>query len=242
MNMKSTVLIILFSCFSLNAAHIGLLIVATGRYINFVEPLIASARKHLLPGHQKTYFIFTDGQVPVMDDVVGVYQKRLGWPYDTLMRCAMYTAHTDLYDSIDYLYALDADMLLVDTVGDEILGDRVATQHPGFVGLRGTYETNRASSACVEPYEGSCYFAGGFHGGSRDEFLQLAATMYHNIMRDLEHNFIAIWHDESHLNRYFIDHLPTVVLNPSYCYPGNKRIAYPKKLVALDKNHAEYRK
>jgi len=84
--------------------------------------------------------------------------------------------------------------------------------------------------------------AGGFHGGTRDEFLKLASTMYYNIMRDLEHNFIAVWHDESHLNRYFIDNTPTVVLNPSYCYPGRKKMPYPKKLVALDKNHAEYRK
>jgi histo-blood group ABO system transferase len=242
MKMKNIVLIAVVTVLQAHAAHVGLLIVATGKYINFVEPLIASANKHLLPGHQKTYFIFTDGQVPVMDNVVGVYQKRLGWPHDTLMRCSIYIAHTDLYATIDYLYALDADMLFVDTVGDEILGDRVATQHPGFVGLRGTYETNRCSTACVHGNEGSYYFAGGFHGGSRDEFLRLAGTMYHTIMRDLEHNFIAIWHDESHLNRYFIDNEPTVILNPSYCYPGNKRIAYPKKLVALDKNHAEYRK
>jgi histo-blood group ABO system transferase len=241
MKLKS-ILLFLFSCVSLNAAHIGILIVATGRYINFVEPLITSAEKYLLPAHEKTYFIFTDGTVPNAHNVVRVYQQRLGWPYDTLMRCSMYAAHPALYTGIDYLFAMDADMLLVDTVGDEILGERVATQHPGYVGRRGTYETNEHSTACVKDHEGSCYFAGGFHGGTRDEFLKLASTMYQNIMRDLEHNFIAVWHDESHLNRYFIDNVPTIILNPSYCYPGNKRIAYPKKLVALDKNHAEYRK
>ncbi len=240
--MKNIILLAIIGFFQVHAAHVGVLIVATGKYINFVEPLITSAEKYLLPAHQKTYFIFTDGQAPARHNVVSVYQQRLGWPYDTLMRCSIYTAHAELYTSIDYLFALDADMLFVDTVGDEILGKRVATQHPGFVGRRGTYETNGCSTACVRDHEGTCYFAGGFHGGSRDEFLRLASTMYHNILKDLEHDFIAIWHDESHLNRYFIDNAPTVVLNPSYCYPGNKRIPFAKKLVALDKNHAEYRK
>ena len=242
MKMKSVVFFLFISFFQLHAVHVGLLIVATGKYINFVEPLVASAEKHLLPHHQKTYFVFTDGQVPRAHNVIGVYQKRLGWPYDTLMRCSIYSAHADLYANIDYLFALDADMLFVDTVGDEILGDRVATQHPGFVGQRGTYETNGSSTACVQGHEGSYYFAGGFHGGSHDEFLKLAGTMYHNIMRDLEHNFVAIWHDESHLNRYFVDNPPTKILSASYCYPGKQRTTYPKKLVALDKNHAEYRK
>lgn len=241
MKLKS-VLFLLFFCISLNAAHVGILIVATGKYINFVEPLIISAEEYLLPDHQKTYFIFTDGTAPSAHNVVSVYQKRLGWPHDTLMRCAIYASHADLYASFDYLFAMDADMLFVDSVGDEILGERVATQHPGYVGQRGTYETNEHSTACIREHEGSYYFAGGFHGGTRDEFLKLATTMYQNIMRDLDHNFIAVWHDESHLNRYFIDNAPTVILNPSYCYPGNKRAPYPKKLVALDKNHAAYRK
>jgi len=242
MKLKKILVLTLVTVFQLHAVHVGILIVATGKYISFVKPLIASAEQHLLPSHQKTYFIFTDGQAPVGHNVVSVYQQRLGWPYDTLMRCSIYVEHPELYTSIDYLFALDADMLFVDTVGDEILGDRVATRHPGFVGRRGTYEADACSTACVRDHEGIYYFAGGFHGGSRDEFLRLASTMYHNILKDLEHDFIAVWHDESHLNRYFIDNAPTVVLNPSYCYPGNKRIPFAKKLVALDKNHAEYRK
>jgi histo-blood group ABO system transferase len=225
-----------------HAARVGILIVATGKYIQFVEPLIKSANEHLLHAHEKTYFVFTDGQPPQESNVVRIQQERLGWPYDTLMRCAMYASHADLYADMDYLFAMDADMLFVDTVGDEILGERVATQHPGFVGRRGTYETDARSRAFVAHYEGSSYFAGGFHGASHDEFLKLINGMCSGILFDLENKYIAVWHDESHLNRYFIDNPPTVILTPSYCYPGNKRIGYPKKLVALDKNHAEFRK
>jgi len=220
---------------------VGLLIVATGKYIQFVEPLIESARKYFLSDHDVTYFIFTEGVPPAGDDVVQIYQERLGWPYDTMMRYHMYAQHTDIFEDMDYLFATDADMLFVDRVGNEILGERVATQHPGFVGRRGTYEKRSISTAYVAPDEGQCYFAGGFNGGSKDSFLTMANAITEHIVQDLEKNFIAIWHDESHLNRYYIDNPPTVILSPSYCYPESWQLPYQKKLLALDKNHVAVR-
>jgi histo-blood group ABO system transferase len=221
---------------------IGLLIVATGRYIQFVEPLVKSADQHFCTNHQVTYFVFTDGQVPHHKNIVKIEQKRLGWPYDTMMRISMYDQHRDILGKMDYLFATDADMLFVDTVGDEVLSDRVATQHPGFVGKQGTYETNSISTAYVAPREGKQYFAGGFNGGSSNEFLKMARTITENINKDLEKNFIAVWHDESHINRYFIDNPPTKILSPSYCYPESWNLPYHKRLLALDKNHAAMRK
>lgn len=234
-------LLILMFSFQMYGHNIGLLIVATGRYIQFVESLINSADKYFCKNHKVTYFIFTDGQPPKRNDVVKVDHQRLGWPHDTLRRFTVYHKNKELFKNMDYLFATDADMLFVDDVGDEILSDRVATQHPGFVGRRGTYETRPISSACVRSNEGKIYFAGGFNGGSRDEFLRMAETISRNIDQDLNKNFIALWHDESHLNRYFIDNPPTCVLNPSYCYPESWRLPYPKKLLALDKNHSALR-
>lgn len=225
-----------------NQYKIGLLIVATGKYIQFVEPLVKSADKYFCTNHSVTYFVFTDGQVPLHKDIVRIEQKRLGWPYDTMMRISMYDTHSDQLGKMDYLFATDADMLFVDTVGDEILSDRVATQHPGFVGRLGTYETNKVSTAYVAPGEAKHYFAGGFNGGSSQEFLKMAHTITQNIKKDLEKNFIAVWHDESHINRYFIDNPPTKILSPSYCYPESWNISYHKRLLALDKNHTAMRK
>lgn len=243
-----TILLYAALCFMLNVSAqytIGLCIVATGKYIQFVLPLIESGRKYFCPDHRITYFVFTDGTIEQADDIVVLPHRKLGWPYDTMMRCGIYDHYRDILQNQDYLFALDADMLFVDTVGDEILGERVATRHPGFVVRRGTYETRPESTAAVMRHEGSRYFAGGFHGGSATEFLRLVHTMFENIMTDLAHNIIAIWHDESHLNRYFIDNPPTVILSPSYCYPESwpfSRLPYRKRLLALDKNHAEMRK
>ncbi len=105
---------------------------------------------------------------------------------------------------MDYLFACDADMLFVDYVGDEIMGDLVATQHPGFTKKRGTYEYRQDSTAYVAPDEGECYFAGGFYGGKKEAFLTMMRGLVNNIQIDLDNDLIAVWHDESHLNRYFI--------------------------------------
>lgn len=246
--------------------HIGLCIVATGKYISFIKPLIDSAEKYFCPMHKRTYLIFTDARsfedrahyVQELENtdyeskVLIIDQKRLGWPYDTLMRFSVYKNHKDLFEDVDYIFATDADMLFVDREGNEILSDRVATQHPGFEknkplwGIETPYERNPKSTAFIPFGEGTYYFAGGFYGGSHEEFFKMMDIVTHNISLDLEtYNYIAVWHDESHLNRYFIDNPPTRILDRSYCYPENGRAkGYPEcqpKLLALDKNHNEIR-
>ncbi len=241
--------------------HIGLCIVATGRYITFVQPLLDSAEKYFCPTDKKTYFIFTDASEsdlrplsdsPYKDKIVLLFQKRLGWPYDTLMRFSIYDFYKDFFAATDYMFATDADMLFVDIEKDEILHDRVATQHPGFEknrplwGGEPPYDRNPNSTAYIPHNLGNHYFAGGFYGGKTSEFIRMITTLTHNILTDLEqHKYIALWHDESHLNRYFIDNIPSIILDRSYCYPENgQQKGYPAcspKLLALDKDHSAMR-
>ena len=229
------------SFFQLRAANIGLVIMATGKYIQFVEPLVKSAEKYFCTDDNVTYFIFTDQEPVPLPNTVYIYQDRLGWPYDTMNRYHTYYKNLEVFETQDYLFASDADMLFVSDVGREILGERVATIHPGFINKRGTYETRIKSKAYVSRDEGKYYFAGGFYGGSKKEFLHIIKTNSDNIDRDLNQGIIAVWHDESHWNRYCIDYPPTVILSPSYCYPESWCLNYQKKLLALDKNHDKMR-
>jgi len=221
---------------------IGLCIVATGRYDLFAEELIASARPLFCTHHDVTYFVFTDGNVTPGKDVVKVYQKRLGWPYDTLKRFHIYDDHKELLKNMDYLFAIDADMRFVAPIGEEILGNLVGTIHPGYITKQVRCERNKKSTAYVPKKKEKEYFAGGFYGGKTQEFLKLVHTLRKNVDKDLEHAFIAHVHDESHLNRYFLDHRPSILLSPSYCHPEGWEWEYEKKIVALDKNHSELRK
>lgn len=220
-------------------AQVGLLVIATADYLPFATEMIESARTHLLPGHRIVPFLFSDG----------LLGDRVGFPAATLYRYHVFCEHRERLAAMDYLFYADADMLFVDRVGEEILGRLVATAHPGYVGTRGTYEDRPESTACVAPGEGEHYFCGGFNGGEAGAFLGLAETIAARIDTDDRNGIVAVWHDESHLNRYLVDNPPETILSPSYCYPEVLHphyralwpVSYPPKLVALDKSSGRRR-
>ena len=218
---------------------------ATGKYSLFAEQLVASARQFFFTQDKVLYYIFTDQtlQHPAQDIIV-VPQKKLGWPYDTLMRSHIYEQHKEKLFKCDYIFAMDADMLFVDQVGREILSERVGTLQPGYIHKKEKpYENRRASTAYINsrPRGSKHYYAGGFYGGKRNDFFSMISTINKNIDIDLKKNLIATWHDESHLNKFFLDNPPTLTLSPSYCYPQSLGMTYAKKIIALNKNHAAWR-
>jgi histo-blood group ABO system transferase len=164
----------------------------------------------------------------------------------TLGRYKIFTNNSDTLSEMDYLFYCDADMKFVGNVGDEILGERVGTIHPGF------FHNPNSSNVALEKRPQSLaylpintiknYYAGGFNGGTSEEFLKMSKIISNNIDIDLEkHNIIAEWHDESHMNKYFYENNPSIELSPSYCYPESLSLPFEKKLLALNKNHNEIR-
>lgn len=146
----------------------------------------------------------------------------------------------------DYVFLVDADMLFVDTVGKEILSwDITAVQHPGYVMSpreQRPYERREFSDCYVPPHLGMLYYAGGFVGGTRDAYEELAREITARIDNDVERGVTPVWHDESALNAVLADRLPSRVLSPSYCFPEDPTWYYTiwperfePKLVALDK-------
>lgn len=223
---------------------VGLLIIATNKYTTFLQKLISSADTYFLKNQEVTYFVFTNQNINLQSNrnVLIIEIEHKDWPWMTLGRYDIFNNSNKTLKEMDYLYYCDVDMLFVDEVSDEILGERVATQHPGYTGVRGTPDTNPMCLAYVDPSEKMQYFAGGFNGGTSEEYLRMCSVLSKNIQTDYSKDIIAIWHDESHMNRYFIDNTPTVILSPSYCYPESVSIPYTKRLLALDKNHEEIRK
>lgn len=227
---------------------VGLIVIATNKYIKFVKPLYDSMQKYFLneSGILRKMFLITNQTV--FDGPVVIFQEHETWPFMTLKRYEMFHKNRRFFEEMDYLFYMDADMIYQGRVGSEILGESVATVHPGFWNTSRAnlpYETNPISTAYVGKDEGDCYFAGGFNGGQREIFLEMAKAIAKNINKDLENGYIAVWHDESHLNRYLINHKPLVVLSPSYCFPEAewaRNLPFQKIVVALDKDHEKLRK
>lgn len=224
-------------------AKVGLCVIATNKYISFAQQLYDSAKQFFMPGHEVTMFVFTN-MPNVPSNCIRVEQEHLAWPGPTLMRYHIFLKSEDLLSKMDYLFYSDVDMRFVDKVGDEALGELVATIHPGFYNKKRdgfTYERRTQSAAHMGPNDGLFYFAGGFQGGKSQCFLQMAKTIRAQIDADSSKGLTAVWHDESHMNKYMFRNPPTTILNPSYCYPESANLPFQKKLLALDKNHHDMR-
>lgn len=219
---------------------IGVLIMATWKYIQFVPSLVDSAKKYFIPEHDIHFFVFTDQFLEESSNIKKLYTERKGWPYDTLMRYHEYVKYKDSFSGMDYLFAIDADVLFTSYIGEEVLGNLTAVPHDIFLGRRGTYETSLNSLACVKPNEGSYYFSGAFIGGKTKSFLEMSESIKSTIDADLKNNIIALHNDESYINRYFIDNPPAIVLSTCYGWPDNRKPRVKPKMLFLSKKHNEF--
>ena len=208
-----------------------------------IEKAANDQPRNFLPNQEVIYFVFTNQDLNIKSDrsIVKIDVEHKKWPWMTLGRYQIFTDNYESLSSMDYLYYCDADMRFVDVVGDEILSDRVATQHCGYYKVRGIPESNPNSLAYVAPNEEMEYLAGGFNGGTSVEYLKMSKVLSDRINDDFSRGIIAIWHDESHMNRYFIDNKPTLLLDPSYCFHEGSTRTFKRKLLALSKNHSEIR-
>jgi Glycosyltransferase family 6 len=221
---------------------VGVVYICTGRYRMFWENFISSAERFFLPSYLKRYFVFTDS-LDLRDPRCRVIsQKKLGWPYDTLMRFEMISRSKGLLGEMDFLFFVNANMLFESEVNREILpgaseNHLVGVQHPGYYKQTCAtfpYERDPNSAAHIAAGEGETYYQGCLFGGRSEEFLNLCEVLQRRVQHDLNNGLIATWHDESHLNRFFVSAAP-LTLNPGYAYPEAVRIPFEKKIVQLDK-------
>ena len=228
---------------------ICILTIATNKYIQFVEKLYDNIEEHFLNGHEIEGIIFTEHEVETSDNIKISQIEHEPWPIPTLKRYNYFMKEAEHISKYDYCFYFDVDMGIIEKVGDEVLGNLVATMHPYqtfYSKSDRSYDRNPKSLAYVKPGdEGENYYAGGFNGGTTKRFLEMAEVISDRVTKDLEDGVVALWHDESHMNRYLIDNPPTLSLTPSYCFAeeqmDNANYPYEPKIIALNKNHNELR-
>ena len=235
---------------------VNLLIIATNKYTQFLPALLRSLKNNFLTSEDVTYSIFTDKPYQVREQNsfhnsrMNIFEiEHLPWPGTTLYRFHFFNKYKDKLKEADYFFYIDADTEIKEEItAEEIIGERVGTQHCGFVNKRGSYEGRPTSCCYVGPNEGTNYFGGGFWGFSKKEFWPFIDKAIEMITTDANNGITPEHHDESVLNRYLIDNQPTKILNPSFHYPmsdKNKKTwkeNYTCKILLLDKNHKEIRR
>lgn len=200
--------------------RVAVLNVVTGKYIDYFEQLKDSVEENFFNEDEVDIFLFTDTDREYGDNVKKIKIERGGWPNDTLYRYHYFLMAKEELMKYDLLLYLDVDLKVVSKVGREMVGDLVAVQHPGFYGkTNGTYERRRTSTAYVPATIKAPYYCGGLQGGRPEHYLKACEIMSKNIDIDKKNSIIAIWHDESHWNKYLSENKPETSLDPSYCYP-----------------------
>uniref|UniRef100_F6UY75 ABO, alpha 1-3-N-acetylgalactosaminyltransferase and alpha 1-3-galactosyltransferase n=1 Tax=Monodelphis domestica TaxID=13616 RepID=F6UY75_MONDO len=237
---------------------IGVTIFAIKKYVIFLKLFLETAEKHFMVGYKVNYYVFTDRpndvpKIPLQEGrkiITLVVQNYSRWQDISMHRMEMISnyCHQLFFKDVDYLVCLDVDMKFNDHVGVEMLSDLVGTLHPGFYGASRetfTYERRPKSQAYIPRGKGDYYYMGGFFGGKVQQVYKLTKACHEAMLIDKSNRIEAVWHDESHLNKYLFLHKPTKVLPPEYMW-DKQLLGWPAflrkmRMLAVPKNHAKIR-
>lgn len=222
---------------------ICIITIATGRYIQFVEKLLDSIGEYFLSGFEINCLLFTDNDVEEVSDNIKISKiEHKTWPEPALKKYNYIHSERKYLKDFDYVYLFDADVYFVDKVGEEVLQDLVGVLHPYKILEDKSvypYETRKESTAYVDDNDRDKYYAAAFVGGKSEHFLKMAEVISKRVTTDEKKNIVAVWHDESHLNKYFNENPPSA-LSPSYMFPeelvNNKNYPWEPKIIAVNKD------
>ena len=210
--------------------RIGILYICTGKYDIFWKDFYLSAERHFLqdPSFTLEYYVFTDSSKLYDEEnnkhIHRIRQKNLGWPDNTLKRFHIFLRIKEqLERETDYIFFFNANLLFTCPTGKEMLpspdsNGLLGTVHPGFhdkPNSEFTYERRTTSNAYIPEGKGLHYYAGGLSGGRTEAYLQLCTTICSWVDKDAANHIIPIWHDESLINKYFLDNPPAITLSPA---------------------------
>lgn len=234
---------------------VAICFIGTGKYLNFLPKYYENIQEYFLPGVEKTLLVFTDGEGDFPEDIKVYYQEHLEWPYITLKRFETIQKAKEEIEKNDWFVFIDADALVVDTINKEEFFDETKPffgvhhpchflQMPPHNKYPGAFEINPSSLSHVEENDDlSIYYQGCLWGGKVPDVLELIDELSIRVNKDLENNVIAVWHDESHLNKFFIERKESVhTLGPKYAYPEvfETQCNFEPKIVHLKKDNSKY--
>ena len=189
--------------------EIGIYSIFIGNYKVLYEKFVRNMLDNFLPDHPKKFYIVTDDiNLPKIHENTDFYYTELiGFPYETLYRFKYFLQFQNVTSEI--VYFLNSNANCVKKITD-VLPDAsgyVFTLHNAY-GLatydQQTFDKNPRSTAYIPKRPDKYFYIGGrFFGATKNNFLKICMQLDKNITDDEKNNYIALWHDESHLNHYF---------------------------------------
>jgi len=235
--------------------NVAVVFIGTDKYLKFLPSWYESCEEKLMPGVDKKYFVFTDGEVSGAPENISVYrQEHMQWPFITLLRFSTILKAQDELKNYDWVLFLDADMVVVDSIAPEELFSTkpyIGVHHPcHFLKMPphnefpGAFETEEKSEAGVESTDDlSVYFQGCLWGGRVPEVIEMMKELDTRTQTDLKNDIIAKWHDESQMNKFFSERRSDVnVLHPAYAFPEDftDYCKFEPKIVHVSKDNSKY--
>ena len=208
---------------------IAIIFIGTAKYKQFFDGYYEGITKNFLPNKQKAIFAFTDDPADIVFNKPNVITKKiehLKWPFITLYRFKFMRSIKQDLQKFDNIFFIDADLWATNPISEDELSldkELIGVQHPGFVSRIGTFETDTRSKANIfdGKYDVKQYRQGCFWGGRSKDVLDMVDTIDDWVEEDLQNKIVAVWHDESHLNKYFL-------LNPSKVHTLHAGFAQPQ--------------
>jgi len=241
-----------------NIMKVAITFIGTNRYLDYLPKYYENIEKYFLPNSEKTILAFTDGELNDTPENLKVYhQEHLEWPYITLKRFEIINKARAVIDNMDWLVFLDADAIPVTTITEEeFLTDKplFGVHHPcHYLGMDphtkapGAYEQNPKCEAYVDVSKSlpPVYWQGCLWGGKVPNVCAMIDELEERVNRDLENDIVAVWHDETQINRYFLERTGDVhTFGPSYAFPEvfESHCNFPPKIVHLAKDNSKYHK
>lgn len=224
---------------------VAILYIATDKYIVFWEDFYKSYEKYFLNNSELHYYVFTDAEDILFQDNSRVHVKKIKhmqWPYGTLMRYHIFLNIESELEQYDYLCFMNANCICVDPISEEDFLPKeknlVVVKHFKYYNSRNTdysYDRNPKSTAYIPYGEGKYYVCGGINGGKTRAYLDMCRELRDRIDSDLNNGVIALYHDESQLNRYIWENDNYRILSPEYVYPQGFDLPFDSKIVTRDK-------
>ncbi len=235
--------------------NIAILYICTGAYKIFWKLFYYSFHKRFMRNSNVQYYVFTDATDLEYNDNEDVHLIEIEaekWPYGTLKRFHYFLMIEDEIRKYDYCFFFNANMLCTENIDEtELLpemNDILVVEHPGFYELcmeKGvkaachdfTFERDERSNAHIPYGREKVYVFGAINGGKANAYMDMSAELARSIDDDLSRGIIAIYHDESHLNRFIIDHTNYCLKSPAYAYPDGWTLPFEQKIMVMQKDN-----